>query len=173
MLKCPACFIFSILVDGSWCLSVMSLSKFLNSSFLQLYEVCQYIYKKQPHTMTFPPPNFTAGTVICDQTIFSYYFLGFSKCCAVNNNNKLQHAFSLAMESSAMSLQAMVFKCITWLLGNSDYSVDSIRNLVRSSWLWQFYKTMMFFPFLNNGWRILFCNNMVVKVLWEVLFYPS
>lgn len=81
--------------------------------------------EKQPHTMTFPPPNFTVGMVCSghmqwlltskhgvypkslmlvssDQTIFPQYFSGSSKCCSANIK-------SLAWW---VCLQAMVAECI-------------------------------------------------------------
>ena len=95
-------FIFSILVDGSRFLSRMSryISPFILPSIIWSLPV-PYA-EKQPHTMMFPPPNFTVGIVFLgwcavpfllqtwcvlwhpkssilvssDQTIFSQYFIG-------------------------------------------------------------------------------------------------
>ena len=102
--------IFIILVDGSRFISRMSryMAPFIFPSMTWSLPVPRD--EKQPHAMMFPPPNFTVGIVLfgwcavpfllqtwcvvwqpkssilvsSDQTTFSQYWLGLSKCCLAN-----------------------------------------------------------------------------------------
>lgn len=105
--------------------------------------------EKQPHTMTFPPPNFTVGMVCSghmqwlltskhgvypkswmlvssDQTIFPQYFSGSSKCCSAN----------IKIPSSCFSFRVLHGECAyrPWWLSASETKTKQNKDTTQDSW---------------------------------------
>ncbi len=110
--------------------------------------------------------------VSSDQTVFSQYFTGLSKCCAANfkrastciflSNRALrgERAYRPWRLSALLICFLFVFQVFLklstsdpWLLDNSsdNYFHSSVRNLARSTWSWPVCGEIMFFPLPDYG----------------------
>ncbi len=156
-------FIFIILVDGSRFYQEY-LGTFFHSSFLQLYEFLPVLYHDVFGVMcsVIWPPNMVCimaskSTIFVssDQTIFSQYFTGLSKCCAVNFkcNFFSNRACVVSVHTGHGGWVHYVLFSLKQLYmlipGLSVHS--SVRNLARSTWSWLVYGEMMFFPLPDYG----------------------